>query len=109
VAGPGLGARAGFAARRLAADPVGLVFAARDPAADLAGLPELDVGGLRDDDARALLEAALGGPLDAQVRDLIIAGKAPNRRPGGRAQITSICTVRSGTANERETRAERRI
>src|SRR5271169_1789471 len=54
----------GFVARRLAADPVGLVFAARDPGADLAGLPELDVGGLRDDDARALLDSVLPGPLD---------------------------------------------
>ena len=63
----------GFAARRLAADPVGLVFAARDPGADLTGLPELEVGGLQDHDARALLEAALTGPLDARVRDLIIA------------------------------------
>ncbi len=63
----------GFVARRLAADPVGLVFAAREPGAELAGLSELDVGGLRDDDARALLESALAGPLDARVRDLIIA------------------------------------
>ena len=63
----------GFAARRLAADPVGLVFAARAPGAELTGLPELEVGGLRDDDARALLEAALAGPLDTQVRDLIVA------------------------------------
>jgi DNA-binding CsgD family transcriptional regulator len=63
----------GFAARRLAADPVGVVFAARDPGADLAGLPELVVEGLRDDDARALLDLALAGPLDARVRDLIIA------------------------------------
>src|SRR6516162_2529974 len=63
----------GFAARRLRADPVGLVFAARDPGADLAGLPELEVGELRDDDARALLASALPGPLDARVRDLIIA------------------------------------
>ena len=38
----------GFVARRLAADPVGLVFAAREPSAELAGLPELHVGGLRD-------------------------------------------------------------
>ena len=29
----------GFAARRLGADPVGLVFAAREPSAELAGLP----------------------------------------------------------------------
>ena len=63
----------GFAARRLAVDAVGLVFAAREPAPELAGLPELEVGGLGDDDARALLEAALAGPLDTRVRDLIIA------------------------------------
>src|SRR5690242_21079530 len=59
----------GFAARRLAADPVGLVFSARDPGSELAGLPELEIGGLRDDDARALLEAALAVPLDARVRE----------------------------------------
>jgi predicted ATPase len=58
----------GFAARRLAADPVGLVFAAREPGAELAGLPELHVGGLRNEDARALLASALAGPLDARVR-----------------------------------------
>ncbi len=63
----------GFVARRLAADPVGLVFAARQPSAELAGLPELRVGGLRDDDARVLLDSALAGPLDARVRDLIVA------------------------------------
>ena len=63
----------GFAARRLAVEAVGLVFAVREPAAELAGLPELEIGGLGDDDARALLEAALASPLDARVRDLIIA------------------------------------
>jgi len=63
----------GFAARRLAADPVGLVFAAREPGSELAGLPELEVAGLRDHDARALLDSALAGPLDTRVRDLIIA------------------------------------
>jgi len=63
----------GFAARRLAAGPVGLVFAARDPGADLVGLPELEVLGLKDDDARALLDSVLSGPLDARVRDLIVA------------------------------------
>ncbi len=63
----------GFVARRLAADPVGLVFAARVPGAELAGLPELRVEGLREDYARALLNSALAGPLDTRVRDLIIA------------------------------------
>jgi DNA-binding CsgD family transcriptional regulator len=63
----------GFAARRLAADPVGLVFAARVPGSELAGLPELEVAGLGESDARALLESVLAGPLDARVRDLFIA------------------------------------
>jgi len=63
----------GFVARRLGADPVGLVFAAREPDAELAGLPELEVTGLDDSDARALLDSALAGPLDARVRDLIVA------------------------------------
>ena len=63
----------GFAARRLAADPVGLVFAARVPGKDMAGLPELVVGGLAEGDARELLESVLTGPLDPRVRDRIIA------------------------------------
>ena len=63
----------GFVARRLAADPVALVFSARDPGAELAGQPELVVEGLRADHARALLDSALAGPLDARVRDLIVS------------------------------------
>jgi DNA-binding CsgD family transcriptional regulator/tetratricopeptide (TPR) repeat protein len=63
----------GFVARRLAADPVGLVFAAREPGAELVGVPELEVDGLGDEDARALLDSALPAPLDARVRDLIVA------------------------------------
>ncbi|MGP7996974.1 MAG: LuxR C-terminal-related transcriptional regulator [Streptosporangiaceae bacterium] len=62
-----------FAARRLAADPVGLVFAARVPGPELAGLPQLGITGLPGAHARALLESALPGPLDTTVRDLIIA------------------------------------
>ena len=62
-----------FAARRLGAESVGLVFATRNPGGDLAGLPELAVAGLREADARALLDAALTGPIDARVRDQIIA------------------------------------
>ena len=63
----------GFVARRLGADPVGLVFAAREPGAELGGLPELKVEGLRESDARALLDSALAGPLDDRVRDQIVA------------------------------------
>ena len=62
-----------FVARRLGAESVGLVFGARVPTGDLAGLQELVIGGLREDDARALLDSALTGPLDARVRDQIVA------------------------------------
>ncbi len=68
----------GFAARRLAADPVGLVFAARLPGEELAGLPELEVAGLAEGDARAVLDSALTGPLDARVRDQIVAEAGGN-------------------------------
>ncbi len=62
----------GFVARRLGAEPVGMVFAARAPSQDLAGLPELAVGGLPEADARALLDSALAGPLDERVRDRVV-------------------------------------
>ena len=42
-----------FVARRLLAEPVGLVFAAREPAEEIRHVPELEVRGLHDDDARA--------------------------------------------------------
>jgi DNA-binding CsgD family transcriptional regulator len=61
-----------FVARRLAAESVGLVFAARVPSDDLAGVPELVVEGLREDDARALLDSVLTGPLDARVRAQLV-------------------------------------
>jgi hypothetical protein len=62
-----------FVARRLGKESVGLVFSARVPSADLAGLPELVIGGLREDDARQLLDSVLTGPLDPRVRDQIVA------------------------------------
>src|SRR5215472_5203456 len=62
----------GFVARRLMAEPVGLVFATRDPGDELAGLPELAVEGLPEGDARTLLDSVLAGPLDARVRDQIV-------------------------------------
>src|ERR1700744_1427551 len=63
----------GFVARRLGAESVGLIFAARVPSSDIAALPDLVVERLGDKDARALLEAALTAPLDARVRDQILA------------------------------------
>ncbi len=63
----------GFAARRLGAESVGLVFAAREPSSDIAGLPDLVVERLGEADARALLDAALTAPLDTRVRDQILA------------------------------------
>jgi DNA-binding CsgD family transcriptional regulator len=62
-----------FVARRLLAERVGIVFAARDVAVELDHLPELEVSGLRDRDARALLESAVRFMLDERVRDRIIA------------------------------------
>ncbi len=61
-----------FVARRLA-EPVLLVLAAREPGADLAGLPELEVKGLRDADARDLLASVARWPLDERVADRIVA------------------------------------
>ncbi|MFE6871181.1 AAA family ATPase [Kitasatospora sp. NPDC057692] len=67
-----------FVARRLLAERAALVFAARTPAPaaggdPFGGLPELVVRGLRDDDARALLESVVPGRLDERVRDRIVA------------------------------------
>ena len=62
-----------FVARRLEAESVALVFAARVPSDDLAGLPELVVEGLGEEDARALLDSVLTGPLDERVRDQIVS------------------------------------
>jgi hypothetical protein len=70
----------GFVGRRLLAERVGLVCAARSGIGDdvLAGLPELSVGGLNDSDARALLLDNLRGPLDAAVRDQIVTESRGN-------------------------------
>ena len=62
-----------FVARRLGAESVGLVFAARVVSPDLTALPEIAVPGLPDADARTLLDSVLTGPMDARVRDQIVA------------------------------------
>jgi DNA-binding CsgD family transcriptional regulator len=62
-----------FVARRLLAEPVGIVFAARGPGEELQHVPELEVGGLGNGDARALLDSTVRFVLDERVRDRIIA------------------------------------
>jgi len=74
----------GFVGRRLLAESIGLVFAARTPTQGpqgaqgatvpdhLAGLPELRLGGLDEEPARALLATVTSGPLDESVRARII-------------------------------------
>jgi DNA-binding CsgD family transcriptional regulator len=64
----------GFVARRLLGEPVTLLFATtEEPREELAGLPELALGGLAARYARALLDSMSVGPIDAQVRDRVIA------------------------------------
>ncbi|WP_454856600.1 AAA family ATPase [Promicromonospora soli] len=74
-----------FVARRLPEPlPVALVFAERlgreqpgrgqtGEEQTVRGLPELVVGGLSDRDAHLLLDAELTGPVDARVRDRMVA------------------------------------
>ena len=64
----------GFVARRLLAERIAVVCAARAGIGDdvLAGLPEFPVRGLGDSDARALLLANVPGTLDVRVCDQIV-------------------------------------
>ena len=65
----------GFVARRLVAESVAIVLAMREPAStqEFEGLAELPLGGLDEDEARALLARAIPGPLDGRVRDRVLA------------------------------------
>src|SRR3954447_2217466 len=62
-----------FVARRLLAEAVGMVFAAREPGEELRDVPALEVRGVRNGAARALLSSAVRFKLDERVRDRIIA------------------------------------
>ena len=68
----------GIVARRLMAEPVGLLFATRRPGVELRALPELEVQGLRRGEARALLDSAFRFVLDERVRDRIVAETGGN-------------------------------
>src|SRR5215203_3456354 len=62
-----------FVARRLLAEPVAMIFAAREPGEELQHVSELEVFGVHDSDARALLSSAIQFKLDERVRNRIIA------------------------------------
>ena len=64
-----------FVGRRLLEESVALVFATREPSESLQlhGLPERMIEGLRNGDARALLEVSSLGLLDERVRDRVVA------------------------------------
>ncbi len=62
-----------FVARRLLAEPVAIVFAAREPGEELRNVSELVVDGVPNRDAHALLRSAVRFKLDERVRDRIIA------------------------------------
>jgi DNA-binding CsgD family transcriptional regulator/tetratricopeptide (TPR) repeat protein len=62
-----------FVARRLLAEPVGIVFGAREPGEELRHVPKLEVQGVRDGDACALLSSAVRFRLDEAVLDRIVA------------------------------------
>jgi len=64
-----------IAARRLASVPVVLIVGSRGAGAgqDFAGVPDLAVPALADEDARALLDSRLTGPVDTAVLDQMLA------------------------------------
>jgi DNA-binding CsgD family transcriptional regulator len=63
----------GFVARRLVAEPVALLFAARETTDVFADLPELLIEGLDDAAARTLLASVIPGRLDERVADQLVA------------------------------------
>ena len=67
-----------FVGRRLAAEEVALIVASRVPLTDMATLPQMQVKGLREADAWALLDSALTVPLDARVRDQFVVETGGN-------------------------------
>lgn len=68
----------GFVARRLDADPVSLIFASRAPSDTPADIPEMAISGLAASDSDALLDEALHGPFDPQIRAQILHEAAGN-------------------------------
>ena len=70
-----------FVARRMLAEPVGIVFTAREPGVALRDVPVLEIGGVGDGDARALLSTVVPFKMDERVRDQVIAETRGIRSP----------------------------
>ena len=94
------------------------VFATRPSShdVDLAGLPELVVGGLDDVDAATLLESVVPAPLEPRVRDRIVAETRGNPlailelpREMTYAEIASGLPPTSGLSSEIEGSYQRRL
>lgn len=62
-----------FIARRLLAEKIALLFAAREPGAALVGFPEVHIGPLGRRDARILLESVLPARVDDRVLERLVA------------------------------------
>ena len=101
----------GFVARRLSAESVAMLFGARHPGEELRGLPELTIRGLRDSDARQLLNSVLNSPFDERIREQILAetegnplallelprGLSPTQLAGGFGLPWAPCRSRAGS------------
>jgi len=94
-----------FAARRIEAERIAMIFAAREGDAhqfDAPGLPSLVVKGLEDDAARALLEEHVGARLAASVRDRLVEQTGGNAL----ALLELPTTLTDGQLTGREPLAE---
>src|SRR3954451_15229651 len=77
-----------FVARRCQTESVVMLFAARAPTAELAGLPELVVEGLDDATARRLLASVIPGRLDERVADQLVGERVHGRSGKTRDELT---------------------
>ncbi len=75
----------GLVARRLLAEPMAFLFAARETTNAFAGLPELLIEGLDEAEARKLLALVIPGRLDDRVADELCC--RGTRQPAGAARL----------------------
>ncbi|MFB7738851.1 AAA family ATPase [Streptomyces sp. NPDC056112] len=83
-----------FAARRLQAERVALLFAARDGDArqfDAGDLPAIVLGGVNGADAHALLSEHTGTDIDPAARDQLVAGTGGN--PLALVELAGVLTA----------------